>query len=137
MQLHDGIGISYRNLFDVHSTLSREHQEMFFLRPIKTVRGVILVFDITGIFNPDAFDHMALDIHTQNVPGMYTRLIRVVGQFDTTGLSAPAHLNLGFHHNGVTGCFSNSHRFIHRVRDTSRANRNVVAGEVLLALVFE
>ena len=61
----------------------------------------------------------------------------VVGQLDAAGLAAAADLHLGLDHDGVAGGVGLRDRFVDRRRNATRRHRDVVAGEVLLALILE
>ena len=64
-------------------------------------------------------------------------LVGVVGELDAARLAAPADLHLGLDDDRIAGGLGGGDRFVHGVGDVARADRDVVAGEVLLALVLE
>ena len=61
---------------------------------------------------PNALDDVALDVHSQNVSGMQTHFVGIVGQLNTTSFSTTADLHLSFHYNWVLRCIGNFHCFI-------------------------
>ncbi len=68
---------------------------------------------------------------------MLAHLGFVVGELDAAGLAAATDLHLGLDHDGVAGLVGFLHRLVDGVGRPTGADRDVVAGEVLLALVLE
>ena len=69
--------------------------------------------------------------------GVQAHLVGVVGQLDAAGLAATAHLHLRLHDDGIAGTLGCGDGLVDGVRHIARRHRDVVAGEVLLALVLE
>ena len=89
------------------------------------------------MLDPHALDDVALDVHAQDVAGVQSHLVGVVGELDATGLAAAADLHLRLDHDGVPRSLGGRDGFVDRVGDAARRHRDVVAGEVLLALILE
>ena len=108
------------NLFNLDSTLRRQHQEVLFGRTIKRERCVILLGNVGCVFNPDALHNMALDIHAQNVSRMQANFVCVVGQLDTASLAAAANLHLRLYNHRILRCLCLAHCFVNSDRNTAR-----------------
>ena len=70
-------------------------------------------------------------------PACSAHLVGVVGELDPAGLAAPADLDLGLDDHRVARRLGRGDRLVDRVGRRHRADRDAVAGEVLLALVLE
>ena len=137
MQLHDGIGILRSDFLDVDTSLGRQHEEVLLGRTIECERGVVLLGDVAGMFHPQALHHVTLDVHAENVVGMESGFLGVVCQLDAAGLATTTDLHLSLDHHGVAGLVGHLHGLVDGVGGSTGADRNVVTGEVLLALVLE
>jgi hypothetical protein len=80
---------------------------------------------------------MALDVHAEDVARVLADLGLVVGELDAARLAATTDLHLRLDDDGIPGLVGLLHRLVDGVGGPARAHRNVVTGEVLLALVFE
>src|SRR4029453_3774901 len=81
-------------------------------------------------------DRVALDVHAEDGPGVGPHLVSVAGQLDATGLAAPAHLDLGLDHHRVADALGGGDGVVDGGDGLAGADRDAVAGEELLALVF-
>ena len=70
-------------------------------------------------------------------PAWRADLVGVVGELDAAGLATAADLHLGLDDDGVPGSLGLGDRLVDRDGDAARTHGDAVAGEVLLALVFE
>ena len=116
---------------------ARQHQQVLLGGAVERERGVVLLGDVGGVLDPHPLDDVALDVHAEDVAGVRADLVGVVGELDAAGLAAPAHLHLGLDDDRVPGGVGLTHRLVDGVGHTTRRHRDVVAGEVLLALVLE
>ena len=89
------------------------------------------------MLDPHALDDVALDVHAEDVPGVGADLVGVVGELDAARLAAPADLHLRLDDDRVPGGLGGCDRLVDGVGDVAGADRDVEAGEVLLALVLE
>jgi hypothetical protein len=105
-------------------------------RAVEGEAGVVLVGDVGGQLDPQRLDGVALDVHAEDVAGMGADLVRAGGQLDAAGLAAAAHLDLGLDHHGVADALGGGHGVVDGGDGLARADRDAVAGEELLALVF-
>ena len=104
---------------------------------IERERRVVLLGDVAGVLDPHPLDDVALDVHAEDVAGVHAHLVGVVGQLDAAGLAATADLHLRLDDDRVAGRIGLARPPRRRCRDAARRHRDVVAGEVLLALVLE
>ena len=137
VQPHDRVGILLGDGLDVDAALRRQHEEVLLGRPVEREAGVVLVLDVGRVLDPDPLDDVALDVHAEDVPGVGAHLVGVVGELDPAGLAAPADLHLGLDDHRIAGRVGRGDRFVDGVGRATWADRDVVAGEVLLALVLE
>ena len=134
---HDRVRILLGNRLDVDATLRRQHEKVLLRRPVEREAGVVLVGDVRRVLDPDPLDDVALDVHAEDVRGVGPHLVGVVGELDPARLAAAADLHLGLDDHRVAGRLSRGDRLVDGVGHATWADRDVVAGEVLLALVLE
>ena len=137
MELDDRIGVLFRHDLDLDATFARQHHEVFLLAAVEGEGDVVLLVDIRRSLNPETTHNVSLYVHAQNVAGVFSHFGFIVGQLDATGLAAAPDLHLRLDDHGVTGRRSFLHRLIDGVGWAARADRNVVASEILLALIFK
>ena len=130
-----GFGLGDR--LDLHAALGAEHQQVLLRGAVERVRGVVLLADVAGVLDPDPLHEVALDVHPDDVPGVQADLVGVVGQLDAAGLAAATDLHLRLDDDRVAGHLGGGDGLVDRVGHVARADRDVEAGEVLLALVLE
>ncbi len=133
----DGVGVRLGDRLDLDTTLRRQHQQVLLGGAVEAERGVVLLGDVGRVLDPEHLDDVALDVHAEDVPGVETDLVGVVGELDAAGLAAPAHLDLGLHHDRVAGGLGLGHGLVDREGHAARRHRDPEPGEVLLALVLE
>ena len=133
----DGVGIGGGDGLDLDATLGRQHQQVLLRAAVERERRVVLLGDVARALDPHSLDDVTLDVHAQDVGRVQSGLGGVVGQLDAAGLAAPADLHLGLDHDRVPGGIGLGDRLVDRRRDTARRHGDVVAGEVLLALILE
>jgi hypothetical protein len=122
---------------DLHPAPGRHHGEVLLGGPVQREAGVVLLGDIRRVLDPQASNHVALDVEAEDVAGMQADLGGVGGQLDAPGFAAPADLNLGFHYDRVARLLGGGQRLLDGVGDPSGRHRDPETGEVLLALVLE
>jgi hypothetical protein len=137
VQLDDGVGVGFGDRLDLDTTLGREHEQVLLGGPVEREARVVLLLDVGGVLDPQSLDDVALDVHPEDVPGVESDLVGIVGELDATGLAASSHLDLGLDDDRVAGGLGGRDRLVDGVGLVARAHRDVEAGEVLLALVFE
>ena len=137
MQLDDGIRVGAGNLLDVDPAPGGQHQQVLLGGAVEGEAGVVLLGDVGGVLDPQPFDDVTFDVHAEDVAGMGSHLVGIVGELDAAGLAAPADLDLGLDDDGISGSLGLGYRLIDGEGDAARADRDAEAGEVLLALVFE
>jgi hypothetical protein len=137
VEFHDGVGVLFGHRLDLDTAFGREHQEMLLGGPIEREAGVVLLVDVGCLLDPEPFDGVPLDVHAEDVAGVCADLVSGVGELDAAGLAAATHLHLGLHHHRVPDALGDGHGIVDLEGDVARAHRDVVAGEVLLALIFE
>ena len=133
----DGRRVLLGHRFDLDAALGRHHGEVLLGRPVEGEAGVVLLGDVRGVLDPQAVHDVALDVEAEDVAGVQAHLVGVGGQLDAAGLPPPADLHLGLDDDRVAGLLGCGHRLIDGVGDAAGGHRDAVAGEVLLALVFE
>ena len=106
-------------------------------RTIEGERGVVLLGDVAGSFDPHPLDDVALDVHAQDVGGVQSGLGGVIGQLDAAGLATTTDLHLRLDDDRVPGHLCGGDGLVDGVRHVAGADGNVVTGEVLLALILE
>ena len=67
----------------------------FLADAIEGEAGVVLLGDVGGVLDPDDLDDVALDVEAEDVAGVLSHLIGVVGELDAAGLAATADVHLG------------------------------------------
>ena len=137
VQHDDRVGVGLGDGLDLDATLGGQHQEVLLGRAVEGEAGVVLLVDVARVLDPDPLDEMALDVHAEDVPGVLADLVGVVGELDAAGLAAATDLHLGLDDDGVAGLVGLRDRLVDGVGHATPADRDVVAGEVLLALVLE
>ena len=125
------------DLLDLDAAFGRHHAEVLLGAPVEGEAGVVLLGDVRGVLDPEALDHVALDVETEDVAGVEADLSLVVGQLDTAGLAAATDLDLGLDHHRIAGVLGHGDRLLHRVGHAALGDGHVETGEVLLPLVFE
>ena len=125
------------DLLDVDAAPGGQHQQVLLGRPVEREAGVVLLVDVGGVLDPQPLDDVPLDVHPEDAPGMGAHVLGGVGQLDAAGLAAPADLDLGLDHDGVSGGVGLGDGLVDGQGDPTGADRDSVSGEVLLALVFE
>jgi hypothetical protein len=133
----DGVGVGHRHILDLDTAFGRQHAEVLFRTPVEGEAGVVLAFDVRGVFDPQPLDHVPLDVETQDVAGVDPDLVDVVGQLDATGLPAATDLHLGLDHHRVAGGLGLLDSFLDGVGHPSLGDGDAEPGEVLLTLVLE
>ena len=115
----------------------RQHQQVLLGGAVERERGVVLLGDVAGPLDPHPLD----DVPLMSIPKMFAacgaHLVGVVGQLDAAGLAAAADLHLRLDDDGVAGGIGLGDRLVDGLGDAARRHRDVVAGEVLLALILE
>jgi hypothetical protein len=106
-------------------------------RSIEGERGVVLLGDVRRVLDPDALDDVSLDVEAQDVPGVESYLVDVVGELDPAGLAATTDLDLGLHDNRVAGGVSCRDGLVNSVGDPSRGDRDAEGRKELLPLILE
>ncbi len=124
-----GFGIAY--------VVGGHHSQIFLGGTVDRERRVELTHDLGGGFEPDTFDDVALDVHSQDRVGVGVRLVGVGGDLDAARLTASADLHLGFDGDGTAELHGDRPRLFGRIGDASRRGGHAVCGEKFLALVFE
>ncbi len=137
MELDDGVGVALGDRFDLDATLGRQHQQVLLRGTVEREAGVVLLVDVRRLLDPEALDDVALDVHAEDVAGVLAHLGLVVGELDAAGLAATTDLHLCLDHDGVAGLVGLLHRLVDGVSRATPADRDVITGEVLLALVLE
>ena len=125
------------DLLDVDTALGRQHQQVLLGGPVEREAGVVLLVDVGGVLDPHPLDDVALDVHAEDVPGVGAHLVGVVGELDAAGLAPATDLDLGLDDDRVAGRVGLGDGLVDGDGDAAGADRDAVAGEVLLALVFE
>ena len=137
MQLDDRVGILLGDRLDLDAALGRQHQQVLLGRTVEREAGVVLLVDVARMLDPHPLHDVALDVHAEDVAGVGAHLVGVVGELDAAGLAAAADLHLRLDDHRVAGRLGRGDRLVDGVGDAARGDRDVVAGEVLLALVLE
>ena len=137
VQLDDRVGVRFGDRLDLDAAFGRQHQQVLLGGPVEREAGVVLLVDVGGVLDPHPLDEVALDVHAEDVAGVLAHLGLVVGELDAAGLAAAADLHLGLDDDRVAGLVGLGDGVVDRVGRATRADRDVVAGEVLLALVLE
>jgi hypothetical protein len=137
VQPDDGRWIAGRHLLDLDTTLGRQHQQVLLGRAVEREGGVVLLGDVRGVLDPHPLDHVALDVHAEDVPGVQPHLVGVVGQLDAAGLAPATDLDLGLDDDRIAGRIGRGDGLLDRVGLAARGDRDAVAGEVELPLVLE
>ena len=137
VQPGDGLGVLLGDRLDLDPALGRHHGQVLLGRPVEGEAGVVLLGDVGGVLDPQAPDHVALDVEAEDVAGVEANLVGVGGQLDSPRLASASDLDLGLDDDRVAGRVGRGHRLLHGVGDAPGRYRDAVSGEVLLALVLE
>src|ERR1019366_7893456 len=133
----NGGGILLGLYFDPHATLSAHHPQMSLVRPVQGEGGVVLLGDIARALDPQATDHVALNVQTENIARVQSHLVHVVGQLHPASLAATADLDLGLDDHRKANSLGHRDGFVNRVSDVARRDGDAEAREVLLALILK
>ena len=137
MQPRDRVRVLGCDLFDVDPAPGRDHGEVQLGGAVEREARVVLLGDVCRPLDPKAPDHVALDVHAQDVARVHSHLLGGIRELDAARLATPADLHLGLHHHGVAEPFGRVLGLVHGVGDLSGRYGDAVAREVLLALVLK
>ena len=137
VQAGDRVRVALGHLLDVHAALGGEHDQRLLGRAVEDDRRVVLRGDVGGRLHPHLVDGEAADVHADDVRGVLLGLVAVLGDLDAAGLAAAADLHLRLDHARVADLLGGRDGLADRGRGLARGDRDTVASEQLLALVFE
>ena len=120
MDAGDGARVGLGDLFDLDATLGAQHPEVELGGAVQGEAGVVLLGDVRRVLDPDARDHVALDVEAEDVAGVQADLVRISGQFHSARLATPTHLDLSLDHHRVTGGLGLLDRLVDRVSHAAR-----------------
>ena len=107
-------------------------------RAVEDDRGVVLRGDVRGLLDPHLVDREAADVHAEDRLGVLLGLGAVLGDLDAAGLAAAADQHLRLDDAGVADLVGGRDGLVDAWWRARRSGHgNAVAGEQLLALVFE
>ena len=106
-------------------------------RTVEGEAGVVLLGDVGGVLDPDGLDDVTLDVETEDVRGVGSALVGVLGQLHTAGLASSAGVNLGLDNDRVTDTISDGDSFIHVAGGCAVGHRNAIGRKELFALIFQ
>ena len=130
-------GFVDRDLFDLDAALGRQHAEVLLGGAVEGEGGVVLLGDVGRLLDPQAAHDVALDVEAEDVVGVRAGLVGVGGELDAAGLAPTAHVHLGLDHHRVAEPLGGGDGLVHGERHLTGRDRDAVAREELLALVFE
>ena len=137
VQRRDRLRVLLGDRLDVHAALRREHHERRLRGAVEDDRRVVLGLDLRGLLDPDLVDGQAADVHAEDGGRVLARLGLVVRDLDAAELAAPADLHLRLDDARVADRVGRVERLVDGRRRAPLGHRDSVAGEELLALVFE
>ena len=122
---------------DVHAAAGGEHDQRLLGAAVEDDRGVVLGRDLRCALHPHLVDGEAADVHPEDGVGVLARLVLVVGQLDPAGLPAAPDLHLCLDDAREADLLGGRDGLVDGARRASVWDGDVVAGEELLALIFE
>ena len=132
----DGVGIGGGHLLDLDAALGREHAQVLLGAAIEGEAGVVLAVDVRGVLDPQALDHVPLDVEPEDVAGVGAERGLVVGQLHAPGLAPAAHFHLRLDHHRIAGVLGHGDGLLDRVGHPAPGDGHAEPGEVLLTLVL-
>jgi hypothetical protein len=137
VQRGERLGLGGRDLLDVHAALGGQHDQRGAGAAVEDDGGVELGGDVARRLDPHLVDLEALDVHAEDRVRVLARLVGVLGDLDAAGLAASSDEDLGLDDAGVPDLVGGRDHLGDGGRGASGRNGDVVAGEELLALIFE
>ena len=137
MQHQDCRRIRDSDFFDFNAALFGQHEKVLLCTTVKSERCVVLLSNVAGVLYPHALDDMALDVHAQDVSGMSAHFVSIVCQLDAACFAASTNLYLCLHNNWISSCICCGNCLINSDSNVALRHGDVVASEVLLALIFK
>ena len=125
------------DLLDVHPALGRQQHERRLRGPVEDHRGVVLRSDLRSALDPQLVNGETADVHAEDRLGVLLGLRAVLGHLDAAGLPATSDLDLRFDHARVADLVGGGDGLFDGGGGGAAGHRHPVAGEQLLALVFE
>ena len=125
------------DLFDVDAALDAEHHQRLLGGAVEQDRRVVLGRDVGGVLDPERTDRVAVDVHAEDVPGVLAGLRLVGGELDAAGLAAAADQYLRLDDDRVADPVGDADGVLDGVDGVAGGDPQSVAGEQLLALIFE
>src|SRR5690625_3071798 len=132
------LGALNSQLFDVHAALNAGHRQVGAVRTVQQEREVVLFCDLVALSDHHGVDRVALDVHPQDLAGLFTGLLRGVCQLNAAGFAAAANLYLCLYNNCpspelLSGCNS----LFGCAGEDSAQHRDFVALKHVTRLIFE
>ena len=122
---------------DVHPALGRQHRQRGLGRAVEDEGGVVLGGDVARLLDPQLAHGEAADVHAEDRLGVGPRLVAVLRHLDAAGLAAPADLHLCLDDDRIADPVGHVERLVDGRGVPAAGHRDPVAGEELLALIFE
>src|SRR5699024_4285971 len=94
--LGDRVGVRFGDGFDFDTAFGGQHAEVLLFGAIEGETRVVLLGDVGRDFDPEGFHDVAADVEAEDVAGVFSHLLCVVGELHPTGLPASADLHLCF-----------------------------------------
>ena len=85
----DRVGVLGRDLLDLDAALRGQHAEVELRRPVERERRVVLLVDVARLLDPEQLDHVALDVHAEDVAGVLAALVGVAASLMPPALPRP------------------------------------------------
>ena len=97
----DRVGVLLGDDLDLDAALGAQHAEVRLVLAVQRERGVVLLGDVARALDPESVHDVTFYIQSEDVAGVQSQFVDVVGQLHAAGLAATADLHLGLDDDGI------------------------------------
>ncbi len=135
--LGQGFGALNGELLDFHAAFNRAHGQVVAVGPVQQDGEVVFLGDVSTLGDHHAVDGVALDVHPEDVGGVFKRLVSGLGDLDAAGLAAASGLNLCLYDSYAADFLGSCLCFFRGVRHDASKHGYTVRLEHIARLVFK